>query len=238
MKLPVQELPVYKTSLPFSKKEIEYRPYTVKEEKILMMAMTTDAAEDAVTAVRQLIKNCTGLDANAMAPVDIEWIFLKLRSASVSNVIDVIIYPQCGQDEESECATEVKTFVNIDKVEIKNMDLIKDNFTFNNQGWIIKLTEDIGIIINPIDNVNELDNEKYLWTCLHSIVSKKEVIYKEDMAEEEFINWIDGFTKKDKSNIEKFFGDTPYTYYKIEHVCSTCQAKYVIELKEIMSFLD
>lgn len=235
MKLERPELPLYETTLPFSRKVVSYRPYTSKEEKILMMAATSQVEDDQIHAAEQIIKLCTGLEAKKLAPVDVEWIFLKLRAVSVSNTVDVLIEMNC---DDEECPKSDKAAVILDKIEIKNQDAIAEKFKSNTDGWIVPIGARSGLVINPIDNTAGLENEKYVWSCLHSIVKDEEVIYKEEITEEEFLDWFDSFPRIDKNKVEEFFNNAPYTYYKLDHKCRKCGKKYTVEMESLIDFLD
>ena len=233
MILPRPELPRYKTILPFSKKEIEYRPYTTKEEKILMMAAASENMQDCIEASYQVLELCSNADVRKMAGVDIEWLFFKLRSASVSNICDIIFEVDC--DNEA-CEKTVKGSINLDNVEVKNLEAIQDNYKSTKDGWIIPFTDKIGVILNPVDNVNGHDSDDYVWDCLNCVYKGDEVVYKDELDKDEFIEWINMFTRKEKAKLEEFFNSNPYTYINFKHKCKTCDKEYIVELRNIIDF--
>lgn len=233
--LPRPELPSYETVLPFSKKKIRYRPYTSKEEKILMMAAASGEADDLISAANQILKLCADVEVDTLPPIDVEVLFLKLRSVSVGAAVDLVITTDC---EDDDCPTEYKTGLLLDNVEVKNIAELEKDFKRNSDGWIIPMRDNIGMVINPVDNYKDTEDEDYLWECFHSAFNGDEVFYKEDVDKSEFIEWLDAFTNKDKSNIEKFFEIQPYTYYKIDHTCKNCGKHYEIEMTGIIDFLE
>ena len=90
--LPKIDYPVYKIKVPSQKKESQFRPFLVKEEKLLLMAKESDNTSDILSAIKQIINNCSidsKFDVNKLALFDLEYVFLKLRSISVDNIVKV-----------------------------------------------------------------------------------------------------------------------------------------------------
>jgi len=112
--LPIINAPLYETTLISTGKAIQYRPFLVKEEKILLMAMESKKEKETITALRTIIANCVqtpGFDVDALPLFDIEWLFLQLRSKSVGNIVEPIMRVDCG--------AEIKVKIDLDTIEPK-----------------------------------------------------------------------------------------------------------------------
>ena len=114
MALPTMDLPTYELEIPSSKKKIKYRPFLVKEEKVLLMAMETEDEKNIRDATLNLLKNCitTRIKIESLSTFDLEYIFLNIRAVSVGEVIELMV--TC-QDDES---TQVKYNLNLTSVEV------------------------------------------------------------------------------------------------------------------------
>ena len=135
MALPIVGNPTYELKLHSVDHKIKYRPFLVKEEKILLLANEADDEKEMMSAIKQIINNCTfeGIDVDGLALFDLEYLFLKIRSKSVGEVVKLKL--PCDDDEE----TLVDVTVNLDDVEV---DFKKDH---TNQ---IQLTDEICLIMD------------------------------------------------------------------------------------------
>ena len=142
MALPVINVPTYKANIPSTKEETTFRPFLVKEEKILLLALE-DGGDDAIAqAIKQIIYNCTfqEIDPNQLATFDLEYIFLRIRAKSVGEVAKVQVL--CEDDGETYVETEVP------------LDKVKVNFPEGHTNHI-KLTEEVGVMMSYPD-MNEM----------------------------------------------------------------------------------
>lgn len=115
MGLPIVATPKYEITIPSTGQKVEYRPFLVKEEKILLLASETKDEREQVRAMKEAIKNCTfeKVDVEKLAPFDIEYIFLKLRSKSVGETVEVSV--SCDEN----CKESVKIPIRLDDIEVK-----------------------------------------------------------------------------------------------------------------------
>ena len=119
MALPKIDTPIFMLDLPSTKETIKYRPFTVKEEKILLMALQSEDGKEISNSIQQIISNCISnlnpkFDMSKMTMYDTEYVFLNLRSKSVNNIVSLII---TDPDDQSEHNVEV----NLDDVQVKYM---------------------------------------------------------------------------------------------------------------------
>jgi len=213
MKLPKMDYPIYKINVPSLKKDYSFRPFLVKEEKLLLMAKESENASDILTAIKQIINNCLldKLDVNKLALFDLEYIFLKLRSASVDNKIKVSY-----KDNEDE---ELYDFeINLDDVKVIYPDKVDNK---------IKITEKTGIIMK-YPSAALYDDQEFLkldkdymfeliLRCVDSIYNEDELYEAKDYKKEDLTEFLENLDVKTFQNIQEFLVTVPKMEYKIEY---------------------
>lgn len=211
MSLPKIDYPVYKINVPSLKKEYQFRPFLVKEEKLLLMAKESDSSSDVLSAIKQIINNCSldkKLDINKLALFDLEYIFLKLRAISVDNKINVSY-----KDNED---NKVYNFeINLDEVEVEFPEKADNN---------IKITGKSGIVMKYpsaalYDDKEFLNLEKdYMFElilrCIEQIYFEDQVYEIKDYKKEELNEFLENLNIKTFEQIQKFLLNVP----KIKHV--------------------
>ena len=239
MKLPRLDIPNYKTTLPVSLTEVTYRPYTVKEEKILLMAMQGDDAGDKIEAMLQVVTNCSSVDAKTCHPVDIEWLFLKIRSCAVSSMVEVMynITPEtCGKLEDSQrvCPVKISGGFDIGSVEIKNLEEMSQYATRSGDTWVVMITDTVGLQFKIVALDVESD---HLYGLVQSVIDGSSVYPKEDFTAEEFNTFIDSFVPSQLEPVTKFLRAVPFTSAVITARCSVCKKEFKSEVTDIVNFL-
>ena len=229
MALPKIKHPTYKLTIPSNKKEINIRPFTVQEEKVLMMAKSSENPDDIVSAVKQVIQNCIiePVDVDKLATFDIEFIFIKLRSKSVGEMVDLEY-----TDEESGELFRFK--VNLEDVKVK----FNDNH--NNK---IMVFEDVGIVMRypTLEEVRIVeanpDQQEAVFGMIKACIDKifdSDNVY-DSYTNEELDNFINSLPMDSMEKIKQFFDTMP----SVEHVVTLKNKegkKKEITLKGITSF--
>lgn len=233
MSLPKIQLPVYNVDLATQKKKVAIRPMLVKEEKILLMAKQSDEMYDQYNAIKQVVNNCVqekGFNVDNLPFIELEWLFLKIREYSISNIAKVRF-----ADAEDE-----KTYdfdVNLSKVVVKTdgeapskIELPDDvvvvmkypSVKFQTSKLFFEAKEDDlleEVIINSIESIYQGDN-------------KFDISTASDKDMKEFVNSIPA---KNYEQMQQFFNNAPHLYYKIEYTNSK-GTKREIELKTLENF--
>jgi len=231
MALPKLNAPTYSITLPSSKKKVKYRPFLVKEEKLLLMAMESKDDEDMRSAVEQIIRNCTfdKLDPLTMALVDIEYMFLYLRIKSKGETADYSF--KC-----SECGVVNDKQANLTEVKVINKD--QDN--------VIKLTSDIGlqmkapsyeltgVISGDMDAQSVFD---VIVESIESVYEGDEVHQAKDQDKEELMEFIESLNDDQFKDIKDYFENVPSLELDIDFNCSSCNKENTLKLKGINDFL-
>jgi len=212
--LPKIDYPLYKIKVPSLKKEYMFRPFLVKEEKLLLMAKESDNPADVLSAIKQIINNCSTdpkFEVNKLALFDIEYMFLKLRAISVDNKVKVSF-----KDKEDEKVYDFD--VNLDDVEIKFPTKIENN---------IKITDKSGIIMKYpsatlYDDQEFLNLEKdhmfeLIIRCIDSIYYEDNVFNSKDYKKQELNDFLEGLDIKTFEKVQNFLLSVPKIEYKINY---------------------
>jgi hypothetical protein len=233
MALPVLNAAKYKTIVPSLKKEVEYRPYLVKEEKILMVALESQDQTQILTAIKDVISSCVydDLDVNKLTMFDLEALFLKLRSKSVGETTEV--KAACEH-----CETENKRVIKFEDIQMPVME--KKNST-------IKLTDDVGVTLSfpRVGDIEKHDSDKLdsidgimeiLIDCIDSIYDADDVYSAKDTKREELRDFVDSLNSDQFAKLTNYFENLPALKYNLKFKCDKCGEDNNIELKGLQSF--
>jgi hypothetical protein len=226
MALPILDVPTYELKLPSSGKKIKYRPFLVKEEKILMIANETGEIEDQKRAIGQILTNCTfgKINYEDMPTFDVEYLFINIRSKSVGETVNISVL--CPDDDK----TRVDTIVNLDDIKCEN---IKKNSN------IIKLTDNIGIIMKyPTMNIQVEEEEEFkiILKCVESIYDEDTVYDASDFSAVELEEFIDSMTQAQLEMVGDFFKNMPKVYKNIEVMNPKTKVKSKVRLEGLQTF--
>jgi hypothetical protein len=235
MPLPKLVVPEYELQLPSSKETVKYRPFLVKEEKILLVAMETGEEKDMINAVKSIIKNCTNLKTRVdnLATFDIEYLFLKIRSKSVGEVSTVMV--TCPDDGETQVQVEIP---------LENIEIIWPE----NHTKTIELTDTIGIEMNypaldtfvklnftgdniTVDNIFDL-----AVTCIDKIYDGEEVYEAKNCTKKELLEFLDGMKSDQFQKLQGFFSEMPKLEYDVEVENPNTGVTSTVKLEGLGSF--
>ena len=229
MGLPSIATPQFSTKIPSTGQEIEYRPFLVKEEKILLMALEGGDQKEIARATQNIIESCviTDIDVNKLATFDVEHLFLKLRGKSVGELVELKIG---HSDGECEHKTEVQ--INLDDIEV----------TGDISDGKIMLDDDIGVKMRypGIADVSQLDEQNIeamfdvINNCIEYVYDKDNVY--NDFSKKEIKDWTETLSQKQFEKLTEFFQNIPKLSYKVEWTCSKCGEKDSITLEGLQSF--
>lgn len=240
--LPKIETPQYKLDLPSNGEVIEYRPFLVKEEKLLLTAMDTSTEEELDSAIRRatvnIISNCTfgKIDANKLPEFDVDFLFLNIRSKSRGEEVELEY--TCNNEIDGEtCGENTKLKIMIDEVKVKfpETDLRK-----------VEITDDVGIMFKYLSSgeITKYDSEKDNVTKLFKLIVDsidyiydEEKIYKgSETPKKELLDFIESLNDKSFEKINEFFNKKPTLKHVEKFTCKKCGFKHVVELEGLASF--
>ena len=211
MPLPTIATPTYEIELPSNKKKIKYRPFLVKEEKILIIAMETEDPKQIAGAVKDVISNCIltrGVKVDQLSTFDIEYLFLNIRGKSVGEDIEVLI--TCPDDG----VTQVPTFINLDEIKVQvssehNRDIKLDDqlslrMKYPSMNEFIKTNFNTETEEITVDDTFEL-----ISSCIEQIYNEEESWSASEYSKKELNAFLEQLSSKQFKEIEKFFETMP-----------------------------
>lgn len=216
MPLPILEVPTYELNLPSTGKKVKYRPFLVKEHKVLL-TMSEASEDEVIRIVNEIVDVCTfnKLDVKNLPHFDIEYIFMQLRAKSISEKVEVVI--TCVN-----CKENYDTSFSIDELKIE-----KDN----DHNSKIMLTDSVGVEMrypkfDSVVRVYESEKPEEVFNLVKKsiagIFDKDQYWQAEEQTDEDLESFLNSLTKEQFDNIEKFFVSSPKIVQHIESDCPKC----------------
>lgn len=242
MALPKIDVPIYDVKLISTGKKVRFRPFTVKEEKLFLMASESNDADSVVSAITQVLNNCVldDIDINSLPLFDVEFLFLNLRARSISEVVNLKY--KCNNNvttedgKEKKCNNEVQIDVNVLEIQPENNPSHSNKIELNDKLGIVMKYPKMGLISNN-DNKDEFDTIlEIIIDCIDYIYDEENVYYAKDSTREELVDFIDSLQSKDLEKIKMFFDTMPKLKKKLDFKCNKCGYHEDIELEGIQSF--
>ena len=238
MSLPKLNVPVYETVLPSTEKVIKYRPFLVKEEKVLLTAMEDGKTETIMNAVKQVLKNCiqSKIDLDKLPTFDLEFLFLRLRAKSVGEEVTIGLKPWgCPQNNGELCDKTTEVKVNLEEVKV-----IKDEKHTSK----IMLDDNVGIKMRYPD-ISKIDSDmgdnfetgmKMVKDSIDMIFTSEETHERDTISETELNDFIDSLNTEQFGRIREFFDTMPQLKHTAKYTCSTCGEEKETTITGLNSF--
>lgn len=231
MALPKLETPTYELTLPSSGKKVKYRPFLVKEYKILLTALEADTAE-VVRIVTELVDVCTfnKLNMKELAHFDVEYLFLQIRGKSINEIANLVIDCDCGE--------KIPYDLDITKIEVQKSSGNKINNS-------ILVADKVGVELRypkfeeMMDIYENAQGDKIvdmISKCVTAVYTDKERIEAKETPPEEMREFLESLTKQQFDKIEQFFIDMPKLVQEIEKACPACGTVNNLRLEGIQNF--
>jgi len=243
MALPSITAPEYTTTIPSTGQEITYRPFLVKEEKLLLLAQESDDKKDQVLAVAKTLASCIttpDISVGELATFDIEYIFLKLRAKSVGENVELTLPHSSSMDGPSGSLEDLCTHKTVVNVNIDNVDITRPI-----PDRKIQLTADVGVYLKyptfqDLAATEEAGTTDQLFDiltkCIEYVYDKEEVY--NDFTLGEMSDWIDSLGQTEFMKISQFFEDLPKLQKELNWTCSSCGKKETLLLEGLQSFFS
>lgn len=239
MPLPRIDVPTQYITLPSTGKEILIRPFLVKEEKILLTALTSEDTKDIVNATKQIVTNCVlsnDFDVDAVTIYDLEYLIIRLRAISIGEKLSLKFLPLKNTECE-ECKNSRQVDVDISKVEI----IFPEGHEKK-----IELTDSIGLVLKDPEAKNMSDFEaaktsknvddllKVIWKSVEYVYDKDVITSPKDVTLEEGLTFLESLKPEQFKKIDTFFQTIPKLHLKVPIKCSSCDYsdEYVLEKLE------
>ena len=217
MPLPKIEVPKYELTMPSSGEPVKYRPFLVKEEKILLLAMESEDEGEMIDAIQNIIKNClyNEVDVAAMPMFDMEFIFLQLRAKSKGEEIDLNF-------ECEKCKNSIPLKINLNDVKVQR----QENHTNK-----INLTDDVGVMLKypsislqkiiASSDISEVETVfKTIISCVDYIWDKETVYSSKDHTPEELTDFIESLPDNSFTKLQQFFDTLPVLKHDVKIKCN------------------
>ena len=234
MALPKLESPTYTLEVPSTGEKIKFRPFLVKEQKILMMAEESNDENQVYDAMETLISSCTfgKIDVKAVNLFDIEYIFLQLRAKSVGEMVELNLL--CPDDNE----TRVPTKIDLTKLDVDIGEGHTDKIT---------LTKNITMHMKypTLDNIRTIEKKdsetdsifSILKSCIHEVHDGETIYSRIDISDKDIDDFIDQFSNKQFEEVMKFFDTMPKVKMVVDITNPKTKVKSKITLEGMDSFL-
>ena len=237
MPLPTISTPTYELTLPSSKRNIKYRPFLVKEEKILIIAMESQDVKQIARAVKDVLSKCImtkGIKVEKLSTFDIEYLFLNIRGKSVGEHIEVMV--TCPDDGK----TQVPMSINIDEINVQTdenhtIDIKLDN-TYTLRMKYPSLNE---FIKNNFDNMNDMnvdDTFDLISSCIDQVYSEEESWSHQDCTKKELSDFVESLNSSQFKEVENFFTTMPKLLHIVKVTNPNTKVESEIKLEGLQSF--
>lgn len=237
MPLPKISTPSYHLTLPSTGKEIKYRPFLVREEKLLVLALESEDTKQITEAIKTVIKSCIetrGIKVETLPTFDIEYLFLNIRGKSVGEEIEVNII--CPDDGE----TTVPVKINVDEIEVKKFDGHDKKIKIDDSIMLeMKYPSLDQFIKNNFDfsAANDMDQAfDLISSCIDKIYTEDEVWSSTDVTKKEITEFLDQMNSLQFKKIETFFETMPKLSHKITVTNPKTKVENEVVLEGLSSF--
>jgi len=238
--LPKLDVPYYEITLPSNERKLKFRPFLVKEEKILLMAIEAKEPSEYLKATKQILTNCIldeDVDVDSLPSFDLEYLILNIRAKSVNEISELSYTCNniVGEGADAkECGGELKLSINLSEVTIT----IPEGHSSK-----IELTEKVGIQMKyptlefALFGSTDIENAmNVILNCIDYIWDENEVYYAKDMNRDELIEFIDGLTTVQFKKMESFFSNIPKLEKEYKVTCKKCGYVHTLKMNGLNDF--
>ena len=228
MGLPKLNTPTYELVLPSTEETIKYRPFLVKEQKLLLLAQESKNKKEMLDAISQIIENCTfgTINGKESYVFDVEYVFLQIRRKSIGDKITLNVL--CEDDG----TTRVPTEIDLSDIKVE----IGENHTNK-----IQLTDDIQLIMSypkiyTIDSINSDNSYDIVVKCVQQIIEGDKIHEKVDMNDKDLVDFIESMSTDNLNDVLKFFDTMPKIKHQINVINPNTNVENTINMEGIESF--
>mgnify|MGYP003116943383 FL=1 len=239
MPLPTIETPTYEVKLPSSNKKIKYRPFLVREEKILILALESKNESEITNAVTDVLKKCIltrGVDVDSLPTFDIEYIFLNIRAKSIGEDIKMTV--TCPDDN----TTQVPVTVYVDQIKVIRPKDHKTDIVFDDK---MTLRMKYPSLSQFVENNFEVDDDpetvvnktfQVVADCIDTVYTGEDAWEGKDYSSDERMKFVEQLNSKQYKEVEKFFSTMPKLSHTIEVVNPNTKQKGNVVLEGLADF--
>ena len=239
MPLPTIETPTYELKLPSSNKRVKYRPFLVKEEKILIIALESKSENEITNAVTDVLKKCIltkGVDVDNLPTFDIEYLFLNIRAKSIGE--DIKLTVTCPDDNK----TKVPVTIYVDEIKVQKQKGHKPDIVLDDKMTLrMKYPSLNQFVKNNFNTDDEADTMvdktfRVVADCIDTIYTQEDAWDAKDYTPQERLDFVQQLNSKQYKEVEKFFSTMPKLSHKIDVINPNTKEKGSVTLEGLADF--
>ena len=239
MALPKLDVPTYEIELPISKKKIKYRPFLVKEQKNLLMALESNESSTIQQNVRDILNNCTlteDINIDKLPIIDVEYYFINLRSKSVGEIVETRY--RCNNEvEEKVCGNIMEASVNLQNIQPYREEEVSPEIQLTDKVMIKMKYPEFGIIKDSI-NMEDITEVTFnlIAESIEHIYDGDQFYYAHEAEPGEMLEFVEGLNQAQFEKVEHFFNNLPKLKETVEMTCSKCGFHHTIDVEGLENF--
>ena len=227
--IPQVKVPTFSMTLPVSKQNVEFRPFLVKEEKILLLAKDSKEPKDVARVIRDVVESCTfnNIQSDKICLADLQYAFMQIRGKSIGEQLDLTLI--CGN-----CKAKHNHLFSIDDFQVTNLEI-------NNMIQMGDVT--VKMILPTIEHYIEMHMVKdmedvfsVLASCIEKIYSEEEVYENNPENKDELLDFLNGLPSAEFNKIQEYFQNMPLLYKDMSFTCKSCDTPNNIRVDSLNNF--
>jgi hypothetical protein len=239
MALPKIDTPVYELDLPLSKKHIRFRPFLVKEQRNLMMALEANDTDTIEQNIKQVLQNCTvtqGIDIDKLPLVDVEFYFLNLRARSVGEIAETK-YKCNNEVEDQVCGNIMDVKVNLLDIKIQMPESTTDEIRLNDK-IVVKMKYPEFAVMKRLKDSGSLSDFAFalIAESIEYIHDGEQFYYARESTPEELLDFVESLSQTQFAKMEDFFNNLPKLGKKLDFECSKCHFHHNLDVEGLEGF--
>lgn len=238
--LPKIDTPVFETKLISTGKKIKFRPFLVKEQKLLLMAYESDDTKETLNIVKQILNNCllSKVDIDELPAFDVENLFLQLRARSVGETITLKYNCNNIVAEDKKCNGLVQFDLNLLELQASKDSKHTNKIEITNKlGIVMKYPSFNSIGIEDVSEENEVEKTiELIAKCIDYIYDEEQIYYAKDSTKEELIEFIENLQQEDLERIQNFFLTMPKIKKELNFKCPKCNYEEKLNVEGLQNF--
>ncbi len=224
MSLPKIDLPIYELSLPSTGKQVKFRPFTVKEEKILLTAQESKDTKQVILAIKQILNNCLiNMDIDKLSVFDLEYLLVMIRSKSINNIVDFEI-------EDPDTKETIELQIDLSNVKVEKSKNHKNTIALDPYILYLKYPniDEFEVMLTKEEQTAE-DGYNLMLSCLDKLISADDQVYVfKDFTKTEINDFMESLPGDVVSQIKLFFETIPKVRHEITYVNSKGDSKVFV----------
>lgn len=238
--LPIIDVPTYELKLPSNGKEITVRPFLVKEEKMLLMAVKTDDAQEIIRTTKQVLNNCIvtkDINLDSLPFFDIDYLFIALRAKSVGEKIPVSYICNSDTDtDDGKCKGKFKVDLDIAEVEVVKTETDMD-IAFNSDLIFRMKYPSYNVIKSLMNKDDGMETTiKIIAASIERVFSKGQYYTSKDLTPDDMIKLVENLTSDQFARLEQFIKNFPYFQIVGHGQCAKCGKEHTVRYKDFVNF--